>query len=33
MIARLRGAAAAADTKAEESVDGEDGTERPHEGR
>jgi hypothetical protein len=32
MIARLRGAAAA-DAKAEESADGEDGTERQHEGR
>ncbi len=33
MIARLRGAAAATDAKSEESADGEDGTERQHEGR
>jgi hypothetical protein len=33
MIARLRGAAAATDAKAEDSADGEDGIERQHEGR
>jgi hypothetical protein len=33
MIARLRGATAATDAKSEESADGEDGTERQHEGR
>jgi hypothetical protein len=33
MIARLRGAAAATDMKAEEPADGDDGTESHHEGR